>query len=403
MPLPNGQTVHLLHFPGCEVFRVEVIYFAGRVQERLPIAVRATARLMRDGTIHHTGAEVAERIDFYGGSLSTPVNLDIVGFVLHGLKKYAAQLLPILDEVLHAPTFPEAELATFVDNNIQQLRIDLEKGDVVAYRHLTALIFGEQHPYGYNSTEADYRRLTRDDLVEHYARLFRLDNCLILVTGDIDDTMRTLLQQTFGQVPIPTSNGHAVTKWPNNPTTKPKTVALHLEGSLQTSIKMGRRLFNRHHPDFNGIFVLNTVLGGYFGSRLMANIREKKGFTYNIYSTADIMLRDGYWYIGTEVNADKAEATLRAIRREMKKLRDEPIPDSELTMVRNYLLGMLLNGLDGPLNIADMVKACLIDGMPLSAFSGLADTIRTITADELQRLAQRYLDPKDFWTVVVHG
>ena len=174
-----------------------------------------------------------------------------------------------------------------------------------------------------------------------------------------------------------------------------------LPNSLQSGIRVGRRLFSRRHPDFNGVFVLNTILGGYFGSRLMTNIREKKGFTYNIYSTADAMLHDGCLYIATEVNADKAAATLRAIFSEMKKLREKPVSDDELDMVRNYLLGMLLNGLDGPMNISDVVRNLLVEGLPLSAFDELVQAVRSIRPEDIQALAQQYLQPEDFWVVRV--
>ena len=174
-----------------------------------------------------------------------------------------------------------------------------------------------------------------------------------------------------------------------------------MPNSMQSGIRVGRRLFSRKHPDFNGVFVLNTILGGYFGSRLMTNIREKKGFTYNIYSTADAMLHDGCLYIATEVNGDKSAATLRAIFSEMKKMREKPVSDDELEMVRNYLLGMLLNGLDGPMNISDVVRNLLVEGLPLSAFDELVQAVRNIRPADIQALAQKYLQPEDYWVVQV--
>ncbi len=160
-------------------------------------------------------------------------------------------------------------------------------------------------------------------------------------------------------------------------------------------------MFSRRHPDYNGVYVLNTILGGYFGSRLMANIREKRGFTYNIYSTADAMLHDGCLYVATEVNNGKVKATIKQIFAEMQRLREEPAPVAELEMVRNYLLGMLLNGLDGPLNISDVIKTLVTEELPLDAFDALVHTIRTITPEQLQVLAQRYLQEQDFWVVTV--
>ena len=147
--------------------------------------------------------------------------------------------------------------------------------------------------------------------------------------------------------------------------------------------------------------MLNTVLGGYFGSRLMANIREEKGFTYNIYSTLDAMRYDGYFYIGTEVGREFTEAAIQEIYRELDLLREELIDKEEMAMVRNYLLGNLLTMLDGPFNVSEVVRTLIMDELPLSDFADLAEIIRTISPEKLRELARQYLDPADMWEVVV--
>jgi len=400
--LDNGIPVYVLDFPGQEILKVEAVYRAGRPEESKRLAARATARMLREGTHSRSGADIAEHIDFYGGTLSAPTNLDTSNFLLFSLKKYAAELLPTFAEVLLEPSFPEVELETFRRNSIQELQVDLEKVDVVAYRKVTELIFGENHPYGYNSEPEDYRALQRADLQAHYDRWYTPANCTLFASGRVDESVLALLNRHLGQTPA-TSFTHPSPLAPlSSPLAPhPSTVRLPLPNSLQSGIRVGRRLFSRQHPDFNGVFVLNTILGGYFGSRLMANIREKKGYTYNIYSTADAMLHDGCFYIATEVNADKAAPTLRAIFSEMKKLREKTVGPDELEMVRNYLLGMLLNGLDGPMNTSDVVRSLLVEGLPLSAFDDLVRTIRDIRADDIQALAQRYLQKEDYWVVQV--
>lgn len=396
--LANGVPVFVLDWPGQEIVKLEVVFRAGRPEEHKRLAARATARLMREGTRTRSAAEIAEHIDFFGGSISIPTNLDTANFTLFALRKYFADLLPVFADVLHEPSFPEKEIETFRRTSIQDLQVELEKPEVLAYRKITELIFGETHPYGYNSVAADYEALTRDDLVRHFERWFVPGNCMIFASGRVDAEVLDLLDKQFGQ---DTRRGDT----PNftwQPTAeKPRKIALAHPGSMQKAIKIGRRLFDKKHPDYAGMFVLNTILGGYFGSRLMMNIREKKGYTYNIYSTADAMWHDGCLYIATEVNPDAAPDALRQIRRELKKLRDTPVPEAELSMVRNYLLGTLLNGLDGPINASDLVKSMVVEDLPLTTFDHLVETIRNISAEELRLLAERYLQPKDFWEVVV--
>lgn len=396
--LDNGMPVYVLDFPGQEILKLEAVYRAGRPEEDKRLVARATARLLREGTTRRSGAEIAEHIDFYGGSLSVPTNLDTANFVLFSLRKYAAELIPVFAELLQEPAFPDDELETFKRTSIQELQVDLDKEEVLAYRRITELIFGTAHPYGYNSMPADYTALTRDDLARHFDHWYTPGNCRLFASGRVDEPVLKLLNRHLGQNQ---KQGLTPRTPPQIAGNQPHKEHIKHAGSLQTAIKTGRRLFSRHHPDYNGVYVLNTILGGYFGSRLMMNVREKRGYTYNIYSTADAMLHGGCLYVATEVHTGKSAATLREIFLEMKRLRETPVSGEELSMVRNYLLGMLLNGLDGPLNTSDVIKTLITEDLPLYAFDELAHTIRTITPETLQELANRYLQPEDFWTVTV--
>lgn len=399
--LDNGIPVYVLDFPGQEIVKLEAVFRAGRAEEWKRLAARSTSRLLREGTMQKPGAEIAEHLDFYGASLTVPTNLDTSSFVLFSLKKYAHEVIPTFTEMLQSPSFPEDELENYRRTSIQELLVELEKGETVAYRKITELIFGENHPYGYNSMPEDYSAIQQADLRQFYDSWYRPSNCLLFASGRIDKDILDLLNQQFGQWKS------ALTSPPASPPLQPSTfsaptvVRMALPNSLQSAIKIGRKLFDRNHPDFNGMLVLNTVLGGYFGSRLMANIREKKGYTYNIYSTVDAYLRDGCFYIATEVSHDKAAAAVRAIFREMKKLCEKPVPEEELSMVRNYILGMLLNGLDGPINSSDMVRNQVVENQSPEKFDALVQTVRNISASKLQSLAQQYFQPKDFWTVIV--
>jgi predicted Zn-dependent peptidase len=396
--LDNGIPVYVLDYPGQEIVKLEAVFRAGRPEEDKRLASRATSRLIREGTMRQTAADIAEHLDYYGASLTVPTNLDTSSFILFSVKKYAAEVIPTFADMLLNPAFPEEELESFRRTSIQELLVELEKGETVAYRKVTELIFGEQHPYGYNSVPEDYHAIQRSDIQDFYQKWYTPQHCLLFASGRIDQSTLTLINQHLGQ--------H---KRPNSPERKPlvstsehpngKKIKVPLPGSMQTAIKIGRRLFDRRHPDFNGLIVLNTLLGGYFGSRLMTNIREKKGYTYNIYSTVDAYLNDGCMYIATEVSPDKSTAAIRAIFSELKKLREKPVPEEELSMVRNYILGMLLNGLDGPINSSDMIRNLIVEHQTPENFDQLVHTVRTISAVHIQALANQYLKDEDFWVV----
>lgn len=396
--LQNGIPVLAVNLGTQEIVKLDVIWRAGRNEEQKRLAARATARLLREGSRHRSGAEIAEQLDFWGASFNAPASLDFSSFVLYSLKKYADRAVPLFAEVLNEPIFPEKELDTFVKGSVQELAVELSKPETVAYRQLTELIFGDKHPYGWNSQAATFEDLRREDLTSFYNEFYSPENCLIVVSGRVDDALISLIDRELGQKKLPFKQPDF--NWKASDET-PRRVDYKQPGTLQTAIKIGRRLFPKNHDDHKGLFVLNTLLGGYFGSRLMANIREKKGYTYNIYSTIDTLLHDGYFYVATEVNADKTEATMTEIFREMEKLTTRLVPEHELEMVKNYLLGTLLTSLDGAMNVSDLIKSITLEGLPLTDFDRLVEVIRGISAKEIRELARRYFDPAAMWQVVV--
>lgn len=396
--LSNGIPAHVLNFPKTEILRLEIVWRVGRPEETKRLVSRATARLLRDGTKKLSAAQIAEHIDFFGGTFGSVPSLDSASFLLLSQKKYLPELLPVFAEALQEPIFPETELGNFRRTGIADLQIELEKPEVVAYRKITELIFGESHPYGYNSEQADYEALTVNDLRQFFEKWYTPANCQIFISGNINDADLDLLDQFFGKNKRQGSQPQSITRVETAP---PAKLKIPHRDSMQKAIKIGRRLFTKQHPDFAGVFVLNTILGGYFGSRLMTNIREKKGYTYNIYSSADTMLQDGCLYIASEVNADAAAKAVREIYKEMRKLRDQPVPDDELSMVKNYLLGTLLTSLDGPMNISEVVRSLILENLPPDSFEVFVQKILHITSDELQSLANQYLRQEDFWEIVV--
>lgn len=395
--LDNGLLVNVLNQGTQEVMKLDVVFHAGRPFERKPLTNRATIGLLKEGTKQHTSAQIAETMDFYGASLNTPFSLDTSNLLLYSLNKHFETLLPLFTEIIAEPVFPEKELQNFVQRSQQRLKVDLSKADVVAYRQITEYIFGSKHPYGYNSSAENYADLRQADLFHHFNKNFLCQDCTIFISGKLPKNTLALLNQYLGQLAL--NPKKATPKLPEI-TNQPSKTKLQLEG-VQSAIRVGKRMPNRKHPDYPGLFILNAILGGYFGSRLMANIREEKGYTYNIYSTLDPMMYDGYFYIGTEVGNEFVSATLKEIYHELKVLKEELIAPEELDMVKNYLMGTLLMGLDGAFNAMEVWKALLVEGLGRDYFNNLINIIQEITAEELQALAQKYFQLDSFWEVIV--
>jgi zinc protease len=395
--LSNGIPVHIVEMGTQEVVKIEMVFKAGRPFERKRLVARSTNSLLKEGSARYSASDLAEELDFYGCTLSTPFSLDTANVVVYSLNKHLPKIMPIVGDLLRQPTFTQRSLDAYRRRSQQQLKIDLTKSDVLAYRKITELIFGDNHPYGYNSVAETYQALKTEDLHAHFKRCYRSTNCQIIISGRVQPDHLPLLDDALGHLQPGEVPLNPLSTNPAPPT------ALHIPqpDTVQTAVRIGRRLFNRQHPEYLELYVLNTILGGYFSSRLMTNIREDKGYTYNIYSSLDAMLFDGYFYIGTEVSNDLAEATKKEIYKELQTLREERISTEELDMVRSYLFGTFLTMLDGPFNVAETVKTIYTEDLPPTFFEDLVAVTRTITAERLQELAQTYLDPSDMWEVVV--
>lgn len=396
--LDNGVSLYEINTGTQPILKLELIFFSGRWFEDKKLVSRTATSVLREGSKHMNGAEIAERIDFYGGSIHFTSNLDTSHISVFCLTKHLSNILPILSEVLAAPSYPADEVKAFLNRSKERLKVDLEKNDTVAYRQVTEMIYGKAHPYGYNSSIEMYDAIQREDCLKHFETNFVAGNCFIMLSGRPSIDTIQLINQHLGQV-IP--RGSATRKtfiqlpYPSPKWQFPKV------GSFQTAIRIGKRLFNRHHPDYQAFYVLNTILGGYFGSRLMQNLREEHGYTYNVYAALDPMIWDGYFMVGTEVKTEIAEEALQEIYKEFERLREEETPQEELDMVKNYLLGSLLTAVDGPFNAAEVRKMILMNELPDNYYSSLIQTIKQITTNDIQTLAQRYLQPDSFYEVMV--
>jgi len=358
----------------------------------------ATLRLLREGAVGYDSEKIAETIDFYGATLSVPTSLDDSGITLYGLNQHFEALLPLYKAVVTQPTFPKTELQDYILERKQQLQMDASKNDVVAYRYVTEAIFGDTHPYGYNSSVELYDSIRVEQLEDHFRENYRAGNCTVVISGKINEGMIALLEQhLFTAIPDGKTRKNNFTISPN----QKKYHFLERNDALQTAIRVGMRLFDPYHPDYFGFYFLNVILGDYFSSRLMMNIREDKGYTYSIYSMMDIMKEDGMFIIATEIANEHAQNTLKEIEHEFMKLREELIPDEELEMARNFTLGSLLTVLDGPMNAASLIKRIEMSSLGESYFPHFINTIRNITKEELKVLAQKYLHLENMYVVLV--
>jgi predicted Zn-dependent peptidase len=396
--LGNGVPVYVVNQGTQEVIKLEVLFDAGRPYETKPLVSRVTAALMREGSKLYSSAQLAEYLDFYGSSLKAPVDMDAPSLVLYTLNKHLPKVLPLLKNLVMEPAFHELEMMNFIERQCQRMDIELSKPEVLAYRAVTEKIFGESHPYGYNSTADLFWDLERSDIIRHYERCYQPASCKMILSGHITEKEINVLQETFAEW----KNQSAPVR-PVLPEEKHQAGAYFLPANeaAQTAYRLGVNLVERKHEDYSDLYVVNTLLGGYFGSRLMTNIREDKGYTYNIYSSLDCMRFAGCWLISSEVGNEFTQETRTEVLREIMKLREEPVDHQELEMLKNYLQGVLLGMLDGPFNIGEVVKNIIVAETDLGAFERVVRSVQKIQPERILELFNKYFKPEQFTEVWV--
>lgn len=399
--LSNGIDFYSVSAGSQEIMRIEFIFKAGMYQQAAPLIASSTNSLLESGTRNYTANELSEGIDFYGSFLELQVEQDFAIVTLFTLNKYLNESLKFIEELIKYPVFPEDEFRIYTTNKRQKHAINSQKVSVLARRKFSELLFGAAHPYGVNVHDKDFDRINTQEIRAFFERYYTAKNCSIIASGNLPKDLQQTLDNFFGQENWGNATGKHVDKTARIQTTDQQKHFLHKEDAIQSAVRVGRVLFNKTHADYYKFQVLSTVLGGYFGSRLMANIREDKGYTYGIGCGINNLVNGGMFFISTEVGADVTNQTLTEIYKELKLLREELISEEELETVRNYVLGQFLRSVDGPFTLADKFKSIWEFGLDYSFFDNYFHAVKTVTPKELRDLANKYFLEKDLIECVV--
>lgn len=396
--LDNHIPVFLIPSTNTDAVKIELVFKAGRYYEKDKVVARMTAAMLREGTKQMNSRQLSETIDYHGASVACWADMDYATIQANFLIRFFEPITEILLKIVEDSIFPEDELQNSKIRNIEKLKIELSKNEVIAFRNFTEKIFGENHNYGYSSDIKDFEAVKREQLLDHYQSYYTPNRCTIFITGNIGDTEINKLNKLFGSM-----------KRKNSKTDDPIISANQIIGTYyfnndrpyQTAIKIGKKCPGRGHVDYPGFFFLNTILGGYFGSRLSDNIRESKGYTYGIYSGIESYRYDNCFSITTEVGNEYLDQTLIEIDNELLLLRNEPVPESEMKLVRNYLKGYFLSMFNGNLKAMSLIKTMELNGLGKVYFDDFVRKIEVIRSSELQELAIKYLDPQEMVRVIV--
>lgn len=398
--LDNGVPVYSINAGAQELTMIELVFYAGNWYEEQNIVAATTNFLLKNGTSKKSAFEINEHFEYYGAYLNRNCYNEVANLTLHCLNKHLKDVLPVVSELITDSVFTEEEISIYKQNQIQRLKVSLQKCDFVANRFIDEYLFGHDHPYGRYTSIPDFEAISQEQILKFFKDYYVNGKCIIFAAGNLPGDILSQLNAVFGSLPL-NKNSIAEKNFSVAPSAQKKQRIINDPNGVQGAIRIARPFPNRHHPDFMKVQVLNNLFGGFFGSRLMGNIREDKGYTYGIHSYFENHIHNSAWMISTEAGRDVCEATIKEVYKEMEILKNEPADEEELLLVRNYMMGSILGDLEGPFQIIKRWKNYVLNGLGESYFYNSINTIKTITAEEIQQLAQKYLEPEEFYELVV--
>ncbi|MFN5629878.1 MAG: M16 family metallopeptidase [Bacteroidota bacterium] len=397
--LKNGVSLYVINAGEQDLCKVEVLFYAGTKYQQQALVASYANKLCIEGTSKKTSEQISEEIDFYGSYLETECNSDWASLKIYALNKYLRPSLNVLCQIITDANFPKEEFDIHNQNTFQQFLTRNKKVSDVAAANFQEMLFGKDNFYGRKNTEADYSSITNEMVADFFNTNYSTQNMVVVASGKIEDNQIAEIQETLGSIVKEGKKNSLL----NLSFQQPENFnhLIEKEDAVQSALRMGKPMFNKTHPKFAALQVVNTILGGYFGSRLMKNIREDKGYTYGIGSGLVSKVEGGYWVISSEVGSDVCGSALNETKKELSILCNELVSEEELSLVKNYMLGQHLKNCDGAFSLSDRFVGLLMYDLDYSYYDKYVKVINEITPQNILKLCQEYLNPDTFLQLVV--
>lgn len=395
LTLNNGVPVKVLNHGTAELIEFEIIFKAGSRFQTEPLVSNFANLLFLEGNSKFTSKEINDGLDFYGSFFNVEVVKDFSSLKVYTLKKYLKEVLKIITPSLNSATFPENEFQILLNNKRSKFKVQSEKVDFKCRQIFTESLF-KNGSYGQIAHLTDYDHLTLEKVKQFYLDYYT-KGYQILMAGHIDNTVIDCFNEAFDGLPYELEPNAVV--YSEGQMVK-GNIFEEKEGAIQSALRVGRSMFNMDHEDFTKMKFVSTLLGGYFGSRLMMNIREDKGYTYGIGSGMIAYENSGVFLIASEVGGDVCADALKEVYFEIDRLKTEKVSDDEIALVKNFMLGSLLRSLDGPFDLMEAYKQVMLSDKKYKYYQDLVETINNMTAEDVMEMSQKYLNKEDLLEVV---
>lgn len=401
--LPNGFKVIVIENHEQPIVYISFVVKSGSTyDENLPGLASVTAELLTKGTKTRTATQIAEEIDFVGGTLNATSSWDASNVSVLVLKKYLSVGMDILQDVVLNPTFPDEELERIRTQRLANIKQSKAEAGYLAGVRFAKELFGN-HPYAneINGNEESIQKIKRDDIVKFYQKHFIPNNSFIIFAGDITPNEAIPLVEKYFKNWKKGENPHKKFQTVND-VTQTKVVIVDKPGAVQSAIRIGHLGIDRKNKDYVKVYTLNTLLGGYFNSRINMNLRETHGYTYGASSSFDSRVYPGPFIVSADVRNEVTDSSVAEIIKELRRIIEEPVPEDELKMAKDYIVGSFPLQIETPAQVAARVMTLEIYGLPKDFYDKFREEVKKITAKDIQEVAKKYLHP-DRLLIVVSG
>lgn len=396
--LANGVRLYILDRPDMDVLRIGLVWDDGKSTVPRAISMPVMARMLTQGAGEYSAEQVNDMLDYHGAWFKCDSATHYTTVMLSALAGNVVKVLPLLASMIERPRF-EADAFVPVRDSIAA-RTDIALTRVVTHSGYSAArqMFGPAHPESYVVTGKDITALTRDDIIASHRDIMMSMRPTVYYAGPATDGIIGAIADTIGAIRF--GDRHEPHVGTLSPDESLRTIVTHHPDTMQAAITLSIPTIGREHPDYINLRLAVTALGGYFGSRLMSNIREDKGYTYGINAGLLGYREGGIVSIRTQADCSYVDPLIAEVLHEVERLRDEPPAGDELEQLRRYAMSTLLMTVDNPFSISDYYIQHQTLHTPDNYFGRQIEAITALTPDTIAAMAARYIRPADIYTAI---
>lgn len=397
--LDNGLPVYFLPYGNAEVIEIKAVFQAGKSYQSKAGLASTTANMLSEGTANYSALALSQALDQQGAWMGPDIAHESITFSLTTLTKHISATLPLMAEVIFEPTFPQDRFDLLQARKAESLSVKELKTNFQAPRTFGHLLFGKDHPYGMHLGREELAEISLEDVKSYYSSFLANGPYALIFTGQFDEkAIISLLNEYFGKRDLVKEQGNSLAAGLQSQEVSGRHVT-PIEG-MQSTVRLGHAGCSRSHPDYYRIKLVDTIFGGYFGSRLMANIREDKGYTYGIYSNWVSLKHDGYFIIQGDVGNEYVEPTIKEVYFEMNRLIQDGVDQAELDLVKNYIIGKNISNRETPFQLGDIILYSVVNGISFDELDKQFEVIQSVQPKEISEIAGKYLKPEVLLEVV---